>query len=108
MSPRSRAQARTFFWISIGACAAGLSVIGVAEAFMPENYHGQKGVITFYRVFGACVVIGSAVAARAHAHWRSLWRWRPSDGCPACGYDLRATPGRCPECGLVPAAPPTP
>jgi hypothetical protein len=48
-------------------------------------------------------------AALLSAVWlrRSLMRGRietrlSKSPCVKCGYDLRATPGRCPECGSVP------
>jgi hypothetical protein len=49
----------------------------------------------------ACFSIYPVVqASRARRHLR-MRRRRERGLCVVCGYDLRATPDRCPECGVV-------
>jgi hypothetical protein len=37
---------------------------------------------------------------------RFAYRPRPAGSCENCGYDLRGSPARCPECGTTAPAPP--
>ena len=50
-------------------------------------------------VFGALAVL-PALTMRSAVRKRAR---RMNGLCPTCGYDLRATPDRCPECGKIPA-----
>jgi hypothetical protein len=53
-----------------------------------------------YSILALCTA--SLPAIRLAMWWRRWRRRRPEGCCRACGYDLRATPERCPECGAVP------
>ena len=73
------------------------------------HYNAGKVIFLYARHLAIPMVYLAALFAVLPAghflRWRRRHRARRRIGaqlCPTCGYDLRATPGRCPECGAVP------
>jgi len=68
-----------------------------------RSHHVSYGV-RYTTVAGAVSLLSLAWLVRVALLGRRRRRNKGLGLCPSCGYDLRATPGRCPECGA--ASPP--
>ena len=80
--------------------------VGLWGLGVRHNSNPQRGAIfllvPYWFVVATAGVVPTLRLVAAARRWPGR-RWERLGLCRSCGYDLRASPGRCPECG-TPAA----
>jgi hypothetical protein len=81
----------------------------VNQGYKGNGFIFQKSAAFEFYNFGLpywLILIMTALLPAARLTSRLRGKRHRSGLCPQCGYDLRATPDRCPECGAIPEAKP--
>jgi hypothetical protein len=96
MTPQQTFSGNSFLGFGFDRTKERNSFLGLS---LGQSVSYWEIIVPWWSLVSATAVLP---ALRLRAHWRL--RQRCAVGlCPTCGYDLRATPDRCPECGAVPS-----
>jgi len=81
-----------------------LNRLGFSGSAKSVDMTGQQGFEAWFTAPHWFLVLLFVCLPAVRLGWSLRRRTNVGSGiCPSCGYDLRATPGRCPECGSEPA-----
>ncbi len=91
-------------WSTIRAAQVNRTFPGGRYLSRKEKGFEGRGLLLSFPLIVALTGLAPGILAGVHARRRMIHGRRVRlSRCADCGYDLRATPERCPECGAIPA-----